>query len=48
MAQLYRDKENNQDRAVELFNDALDLNPTFLERSSASNKILTASATGNS
>ena len=27
MAQLYRDKENDQERAVELFNEALDLNP---------------------
>jgi len=41
MAQLYRDKENNQDRAVELFNDALDLNPTFLEAFERINKILT-------
>ena len=42
MAQLYRDKENNQDRAVELFNEALDLNPTFLEAFERINKILTA------
>ncbi|MFO0667853.1 MAG: hypothetical protein U0174_28125 [Polyangiaceae bacterium] len=41
MAQLYRDKENDQDRAVELFNDALDLNPTFLEAFERINKILT-------
>ncbi len=42
MAQLYRDKENNPDRAVELFNEALDLNPTFLEAFERINKILTA------
>ncbi len=42
MAQLYRDKEGNQDRAVELFNEALDLNPTFLEAFERINKILTA------
>ncbi len=42
MAQLYRDKENDQDRAVELFNEALDLNPTFLEAFERINKILTA------
>jgi lipopolysaccharide biosynthesis regulator YciM len=41
MAQLYRDKENNQDRAVELFNEALDLNPAFLEAFERINKILT-------
>jgi tetratricopeptide (TPR) repeat protein len=41
MAQLYRDKENDQDRAVELFNQALDLNPTFLEAFERINKILT-------
>ena len=41
MAQLYRDKENNPERAVELFNDALDLNPTFLEAFERINKILT-------
>ena len=29
MAQIYRDKENDLDRAVELFNAALDLNPTY-------------------
>jgi tetratricopeptide (TPR) repeat protein len=41
MAQLYRDKEGDQDRAVELFNEALDLNPTFLEAFERINKILT-------
>src|SRR5262249_20120433 len=41
MAQLYRDKENNLDRAVELFNEALDLNPTFLEAFERINKVLT-------
>ncbi len=41
MAQIYRDKENDQDRAVELFNEALDLNPTFLEAFERINKILT-------
>jgi golgin subfamily B member 1 len=42
IAQLYRDKENDQDRAVELFNEALDLNPTFLEAFERINKILTS------
>ncbi len=42
MAQLYRDKESDQDRALELFNQALDLNPTFLEAFERINKILTA------
>ena len=42
MAQLYRDKEDDQDRAVELFNEALDLNPQFLEAFERINKILTA------
>ncbi len=41
MAQIYRDKEDNLDRAVELFNEALDLNPTFLESFERINKILT-------
>jgi tetratricopeptide (TPR) repeat protein len=41
MAQLYRDKEQDQDKAVELFNDALDLNPTYLEAFERINKILT-------
>jgi golgin subfamily B member 1 len=48
MAQLYRDKENDQDRAVELFNESLDLNPTFLEAFERINKILTARRTGSS
>ncbi len=41
MAQLYRDKEQNLERAVELFNDSLDLNPTFLEAFERINKTLT-------
>ena len=41
VAQLYRDKENDQERAVELFNDALDLNPGYLEAFERINKILT-------
>ena len=40
MAQLYRD-QNELDRAVELFNEALDLNPDFLEAFERINKILT-------
>ena len=43
MAQLYRDKENDPEKAVELFNQALDLNPTFLEAFERINKILTTS-----
>ena len=42
MAQLYRDKLNDQLRAVDLFNDALDLNPGFLEAFERINKILTS------
>ena len=42
MAQLYRDKESDQDRAVELFSEALDLNPQYLEAFERINKILTA------
>ena len=42
MAQLYRDKVDDQDRAVELFNEALDLNPSYLEAFERINKILTA------
>ena len=42
MAQLYRDKLEDRDRAVELFNEALDLNPEHLEAFERINKILTA------
>jgi tetratricopeptide (TPR) repeat protein len=42
MAQLYRDKLDDQLRAVDLFNEALDLNPNFLEAFERINKILTA------
>jgi golgin subfamily B member 1 len=41
MAQIYRDKLEDQDRAVELFNEALDLNPSQLEAFERINKILT-------
>jgi hypothetical protein len=41
MAQLYRDKENDTERAVEHFNLALDGDPTFLKAFEAINKILT-------
>jgi tetratricopeptide (TPR) repeat protein len=41
MAQLYRDKEGDQDKAVELFGEALDLNPQYLEAFERINKILT-------
>ncbi|MEY2931307.1 MAG: hypothetical protein RL033_2056, partial [Pseudomonadota bacterium] len=41
MAQLYRDKIQDQERAVELFNEALDLAPDFLEAFERINKILT-------
>lgn len=40
-AQLHRDKLNDLDRAVELFNEALDLNPAYLEAFERINKILT-------
>lgn len=40
-AQIYRDKIEDSDRAVELFNDALDLNPSYLESFERINKILT-------
>jgi tetratricopeptide (TPR) repeat protein len=40
-AQLYRDKLQDPDRAVELFNDALDLHPSYLEAFERINKILT-------
>ena len=43
MAQLYRDKIEDLDRAVELFNEALDLNPGLLEAFERINKILTHS-----
>jgi tetratricopeptide (TPR) repeat protein len=43
VAQLYRDKEGDQERAVELFNEALDLNPGYLEAFERINKILTTS-----
>jgi tetratricopeptide (TPR) repeat protein len=41
MAQLYRDKIQDMERAVELFNEALDLAPDFLEAFERINKILT-------
>ncbi len=40
-AQIYRDKIQDVDRAVELFNEALDLNPSYLEAFERINKILT-------
>ncbi len=40
-AQIYRDKLEDLDRAVELFNDALDLNPDYLEAFERINKVLT-------
>ena len=40
MAQLHRDRQE-LDRAVELFNESLDLNPDFLEAFERINKILT-------
>jgi tetratricopeptide (TPR) repeat protein len=40
-AQLYRDKLNEPERAVELFNESLDLNPSYLEAFERINKILT-------
>jgi tetratricopeptide (TPR) repeat protein len=42
MAQLYRDKLEDPTRAIELFNESLDLNPGFLEAFERINKILTA------
>ena len=42
MAQLYRDKLDDQLRAVDLFNEALDLDPGYLEAFERINKILTA------
>ncbi len=41
-AQIYRDKLDDVDRAVELFNEALDQNPEFLEAFERINKVLTA------
>ena len=41
MAQLYRDKEGDLDKAVELFGEALDLNPQYLEAFERINKLLT-------
>ena len=41
MAQVFRDKIDDKDRAVELFNEALDLNPSYLEAFERINKILT-------
>ncbi|MEB2322623.1 MAG: tetratricopeptide repeat protein, partial [Sorangiineae bacterium] len=41
MAQVYRDKLQELERAVELFNEALDLNPSYLEAFERINKILT-------
>ncbi len=41
MAQVFRDKLQEMDRAVELFNEALDLNPSYLEAFERINKILT-------
>src|SRR5690606_2495256 len=41
-AQIYRDKLEDIDRAVELFNEALDQDVTFLEAFERINKVLTA------
>lgn len=41
-AQIYRDKLEDLDRSVELFNEALDADPTFLEAFERINKVLTA------
>jgi hypothetical protein len=41
MAQIYRDKLEDLDRAVELFNESLDLNPSYLQAFERINKILT-------
>jgi tetratricopeptide (TPR) repeat protein len=41
MAQLYRDKLEDLERSVELFNEALDLNPEYLGAFERINKILT-------
>ncbi len=42
MAQIYRDKEGDAARAIELFNAALDINPGYLEAFERINKLLTA------
>ncbi len=42
MAQVFRDKLDDQERAVENFNQALDLNPGYLEAFERINKILTS------
>ena len=42
MAQIYRDHLQDPERAVDLFNSALDLNPAYLEAFERINKILTA------
>lgn len=41
-AQIYRDKLEDLDKSVELFNEALDCDPTFLEAFERINKVLTA------
>ncbi len=41
VAQLYRDKEQDSDRALQLFEEALDANPRLLEAFERVNKILT-------
>jgi tetratricopeptide (TPR) repeat protein len=41
MGQLYRDKIDDEDRAVELFNAALDLDPSFLQAFERIDKLLT-------
>ncbi|HMR04974.1 MAG TPA: tetratricopeptide repeat protein [Polyangiaceae bacterium] len=41
MGQIYRDALEDVDRAVELFNEALDLDPTFLQAFERINKVLT-------
>src|SRR5688500_1808471 len=41
MAQLYRDKIQDTDRAVELFKESLDVNPEVLEAFARINKIIT-------
>src|SRR6185437_10467291 len=42
MAPIYRDKLDDQLRAVDLFNEALDLDPGYLEAFERINKVLTA------